>query len=151
MKALVKAKAEPGLWLDDVPEPVVGINDVLIKVHKTGICGTDLHIYNNWIIIGPNTVDLWLQNNEYTTAIFSHPDGNVSIGYSAGMIRVGWIQEHKAYSVTGMPQTAYAYQINGFNADIYNWPVLMVRPSQMTKFYLPPIFPPRAQVKLLLD
>ena len=46
MKALVKAKSEAGLWLQDVPEPVCGINDVLIKVLKTGICGTDLHIYN---------------------------------------------------------------------------------------------------------
>lgn len=46
MKALVKAKSEPGLLLQDVPEPEVGINDVLIKVLKTGICGTDLHIYN---------------------------------------------------------------------------------------------------------
>ena len=46
MKALVKAKSEPGLWLQDVPEPVTGVNDVLIKVRKTGICGTDLHIYN---------------------------------------------------------------------------------------------------------
>src|SRR5687767_5906088 len=45
MKALVKAKSEPGLWLQDVPEPKCGINDVLIRVHKTGICGTDLHIY----------------------------------------------------------------------------------------------------------
>ena len=45
MKALVKAHAERGLWLQDVPEPETGINDVLIKVHKTGICGTDLHIY----------------------------------------------------------------------------------------------------------
>ncbi len=45
MKALVKSKAEVGLWLEDVPEPNVGMNDVLIKVHKTGICGTDLHIY----------------------------------------------------------------------------------------------------------
>src|SRR6188472_533108 len=45
MKALVKAKAERGLWLQDVPEPELGINDVLIKVRKTGICGTDLHIY----------------------------------------------------------------------------------------------------------
>lgn len=45
MKALVKAHAERGLWLQDVPEPEPGINDVLIKVHKTGICGTDLHIY----------------------------------------------------------------------------------------------------------
>jgi threonine 3-dehydrogenase len=45
MKALVKRRAEPGLWLEDVPEPEVGINDVLIRVHRTGICGTDLHIY----------------------------------------------------------------------------------------------------------
>jgi threonine 3-dehydrogenase len=50
MRALVKASPEPGLWLDDVPEPELGINDVLIRVRKTGICGTDLHIYdwNAW-------------------------------------------------------------------------------------------------------
>ncbi|MBI5084411.1 MAG: L-threonine 3-dehydrogenase [Acidobacteria bacterium] len=46
MKALVKSKADVGLWLEDVPEPQIGINDVLIRVLKTGICGTDLHIYN---------------------------------------------------------------------------------------------------------
>ena len=45
MKALVKKYAKPGLWLDDVPEPSIGINDVLIRVDRTGICGTDLHIY----------------------------------------------------------------------------------------------------------
>ncbi len=45
MKALVKREARPGLWLEDVPEPEIGINDVLIRVHKTGICGTDVHIY----------------------------------------------------------------------------------------------------------
>src|SRR3954469_11308766 len=45
MKALVKNKAKPGLWLEDVPKPSPGINDVLIRVHRTGICGTDLHIY----------------------------------------------------------------------------------------------------------
>ena len=45
MKALVKSKAERGLWLSDVPAPRPGINDVLIRVHRTGICGTDLHIY----------------------------------------------------------------------------------------------------------
>jgi threonine 3-dehydrogenase len=45
MRALVKAEAAEGLSLEDVPEPEVGINDVLIRVHKTGICGTDLHIY----------------------------------------------------------------------------------------------------------
>jgi len=46
MKALVKAKSEVGLWLQDVPEPEVGINDVLIKIKRTAICGTDMHIYN---------------------------------------------------------------------------------------------------------
>src|SRR3954468_21445431 len=45
MKALVKRKAETGLLLEDVPEPKIGINDVLIRVDRTGICGTDLHIY----------------------------------------------------------------------------------------------------------
>ena len=46
MKALVKRHSKPGLWLEDVPEPKAGINDVLIQVLRTGICGTDLHIYN---------------------------------------------------------------------------------------------------------
>ena len=46
MKALVKRKSEVGLWLEDVPEPEVGVNEVLIRIEKTGICGTDLHIYN---------------------------------------------------------------------------------------------------------
>jgi len=45
MKALVKRESKPGLWLEDVPEPKIGINDVLIQVDRTGICGTDLHIY----------------------------------------------------------------------------------------------------------
>ena len=52
MKALVKAHAERGLWLEDVPIPEIGINEVLIRVHKTGICGTDLHI-ESW--------DAWAQ------------------------------------------------------------------------------------------
>ncbi len=46
MKALVKAQAAPGLSIEDIPEPTIGINDVLIRVHRTGICGTDVHIYD---------------------------------------------------------------------------------------------------------
>ncbi|MGD9360963.1 MAG: alcohol dehydrogenase catalytic domain-containing protein, partial [Desulfobacterales bacterium] len=46
MKALVKAKPEPGIWLQDVATPEIGINDVLVKIHKASICGTDVHIYN---------------------------------------------------------------------------------------------------------
>ncbi len=45
MKALVKARAERGLWLQEIPEPAMGINDVLIRVRCAGICGTDVHIY----------------------------------------------------------------------------------------------------------
>ncbi len=45
MKALVKSRAERGLWLEEIAEPVIGINDVLIRVRYTGICGTDVHIY----------------------------------------------------------------------------------------------------------
>ena len=50
MKALVKSRREPGLWIEDVPVPELRINDVLIRVLMTGICGTDLHIYdwNEW-------------------------------------------------------------------------------------------------------
>ena len=54
MKALVKSKPEPGLWLDDIPLPKVGVNDVLIKLLKTSICGTDIHIWN-W--------DAWAQKH----------------------------------------------------------------------------------------
>ncbi|MEM9058293.1 MAG: L-threonine 3-dehydrogenase [Pseudomonadota bacterium] len=46
MKALVKSRAERGIWLEDVPQPDFGPNDVLIRVHKAAVCGTDIHIYN---------------------------------------------------------------------------------------------------------
>jgi threonine 3-dehydrogenase len=45
MQALVKSRAERGLWLEEVPVPEIGINDVLIRVRQTGVCGTDVHIY----------------------------------------------------------------------------------------------------------
>ncbi|MBI5607668.1 MAG: alcohol dehydrogenase catalytic domain-containing protein, partial [Deltaproteobacteria bacterium] len=46
MKALVKSKREPGLEMQDVPIPTIGPNDVLIRIHKSAICGTDMHIWN---------------------------------------------------------------------------------------------------------
>ncbi|HSC09241.1 MAG TPA: L-threonine 3-dehydrogenase [Steroidobacteraceae bacterium] len=46
MKALVKSRREPGIWMEEIPEPRVGHNDVLVRVRKAAICGTDLHIYN---------------------------------------------------------------------------------------------------------
>lgn len=63
MKALVKRNREPGIWLEDVPEPQMGVNDVLIRVHKTGICGTDLHIYN-W--------DAWAQRTIPVPMVVGH-------------------------------------------------------------------------------
>ena len=63
MKALVKAKPEPGLWLQEVPVPVPGDRDVLIRVHKTSICGTDLHIHH-W--------DAWAQATVPTPMVVGH-------------------------------------------------------------------------------
>ncbi|MCF7958342.1 MAG: L-threonine 3-dehydrogenase [Phycisphaerae bacterium] len=63
MKALVKKNPEEGLWIQDVPVPEIGINDVLIKVLKTSICGTDVHIYN-W--------DQWAQKTIKTPMTIGH-------------------------------------------------------------------------------
>jgi threonine 3-dehydrogenase len=63
MKALVKARAEPGLELEDVPVPVPGRDDVLIRVLRTGVCGTDLHIYE-W--------DGWAQANVPAPLVIGH-------------------------------------------------------------------------------
>lgn len=63
MKAICKSKPEPGLWLEDVPTPDVGTNDVLIKIIKTAICGTDLHIYH-W--------DKWSQETLSPPLVIGH-------------------------------------------------------------------------------
>jgi len=63
MKALTKKKPEPGLWMEDRPVPEVGTNDVLIKIHKTAICGTDVHIFN-W--------DQWSQKTVKTPLVLGH-------------------------------------------------------------------------------
>lgn len=63
MKALVKKNAEPGLWLEEVPIPRIGMNDVLIKILKTSICGTDVHIYN-W--------DSWAQKTIKVPMVIGH-------------------------------------------------------------------------------
>ena len=63
MKALVKARPEPGLWMEEVPVPEIGPNDVLIRVKKTGICGTDLHIHR-W--------DAWAQRTLKLPLVIGH-------------------------------------------------------------------------------
>ena len=63
MKALVKKKPEPGLWMENVPKPSIHSQEILIKVNKTAICGTDIHIYN-W--------DQWAQSNVPTPLVIGH-------------------------------------------------------------------------------
>ena len=63
MKALVKRNAEPGLWLEDVPDPDVDKNDVLIRVDRTGICGTDVHIF---------TWDAWARRTVPVPLVIGH-------------------------------------------------------------------------------
>ena len=63
MKALVKKEARPGIWLDEVPVQEYGNNDILIKVSKTAICGTDLHIYK-W--------DAWAQRTIRIPRVIGH-------------------------------------------------------------------------------
>jgi len=63
MKALVKSRAEPGIWLESAPVPAPSTNEVLVRIHMTGICGTDLHIYK-W--------DDWAQRNIRVPRIIGH-------------------------------------------------------------------------------
>jgi len=76
MKALVKSRAEPGIWLESVPVPSAGTNEVLIKIHKTGICGTDLHIYN-W--------DDWAQRNIQVPRVIGHEFVGEIVDIGAGV------------------------------------------------------------------
>ncbi|MGW1884527.1 L-threonine 3-dehydrogenase [Streptomyces sp. NPDC001970] len=94
MKALVKQHAEPGLWLMDVPEPEYGPGDVLIKVLRTGICGTDLHI-RSW--------DGWAQQTIDTPLVIGHEFvGEVAaIGADVEDIAVGALVSGEGHLVCG--------------------------------------------------
>src|SRR4029077_15210620 len=95
MKAVVKAKAEPGLWLEEVPVPTVVGDEVLIRVLKASICGTDVHIYNwdAWaqkaipvpMIIGHEFVGVVDRVGEHVKgfagADFVVPEGHISWGH----------------------------------------------------------------------
>jgi threonine 3-dehydrogenase len=96
MKALVKRESQRGLWLEDVPEPEVGINDVLIRVDRTGICGTDLHIYkwDDWaratipipMVIGHEFVGEVVKTGSNVNDFF--PGGNCQRGGPCGLWEV---------------------------------------------------------------
>ena len=94
MKALVKSHAREGLWLEEMPEPQVGINDVLIRVLKTGICGTDLHIYN-W--------DSWAQKTIPVPMIVGHEFVGevVEVGFNVTDFFAGEIVSAEGHVVCG--------------------------------------------------
>ncbi len=94
MKALVKAHAKPGLWLENIPVPAAGINDVLIRVHKTGICGTDLHIYK-W--------DAWAQKTIPVPMAVGHEFVGeiVEIGSNVNDFKAGDIVSAEGHVVCG--------------------------------------------------
>ncbi|ELZ5940636.1 L-threonine 3-dehydrogenase [Providencia vermicola] len=81
MKALSKLKAEPGIWMTDVPKPELGHNDVMIKIRKTAICGTDVHIYN-W--------DEWSQKTIPVPMVVGHE-------YVGEIVEIG--QEVKGFKI----------------------------------------------------
>ncbi|NLC55877.1 MAG: L-threonine 3-dehydrogenase [Armatimonadetes bacterium] len=76
MKALVKAKPEQGLWLQEVPVPTVGLNDVLIRVLKTSICGTDVHIWD-WDAWAQKTIPLGLTIGHEFVGVVEEVGSNV--------------------------------------------------------------------------
>jgi len=94
MKALVKREATRGLWLEDVPKPEIGINDVLIQIDRTGICGTDLHIYN-WDAWASKTVPVGLTvGHEFVGEI-------VEIGSNVHDFKLGDIVSGEGHVVCG--------------------------------------------------
>ena len=94
MKALVKAEAEPGLWLQDVPEPKIEADEVLIKVLRTGLCGTDLHI-QSW--------DHWAQKNVPVPMVTGHEFCGevVEVGVGVRDVAVGDVVSGEGHLVCG--------------------------------------------------
>ncbi|MDA8885567.1 L-threonine 3-dehydrogenase [Porticoccaceae bacterium] len=94
MKALVKRESEKGLWLEDVAEPEVGINDVLVKINRTAICGTDMHIYN-W--------DSWAQATIPVPMVVGHEFVGeiVDVGSNVNDFRAGQIVSGEGHLVCG--------------------------------------------------
>jgi len=94
MKALVKKETGKGIWLQDVPEPELDINDVLIKIRRTAICGTDMHIYN-W--------DAWAQKTIPVPMVVGHEFVGeiVEVGSNVNDFRAGQIVSGEGHVVCG--------------------------------------------------
>lgn len=149
MKALIKKSPEPGIWMDQVPIPEIGTNEVLIKIDKTAICGTDLHIYN-W--------DEWSQRTIKTPMVIGHEfvgtiaeigpgvthyqvgdrvsgEGHITCGYCRNC-RAG--KRHLCHRTKGI-----GVNINGAFAEFLSmpernlWPVHGDIPSEIAAFFDP--------------
>lgn len=94
MKALVKKYAKPGIWMDDVPVPEIGVNDVLIKIKKTSICGTDIHIYN-WDDWAKKTIPIpMVTGHEYVGTV-------EAIGSNVHDVKIGELVSGEGHIVCG--------------------------------------------------
>ena len=101
MKALVKTKPQPGIWAKDVPTPQVGPNDVLIKIKKTAICGTDIHIFN-W--------DHWAQKTIHPPLVIGHEFvGTVEkMGDNVHDVQIGELVSGEGHIVCGRCRNCHA-------------------------------------------
>ena len=108
MQALVKKYGKPGLWLEEVPVPKYGINDVLIKVHKASICGTDVHIWN-WDAWAQKTIPVpMVIGHEFvgTVADIGSNVHDLEVGDILAMLDTGAYQEVSMSNFNAMPRPA---------------------------------------------
>ncbi len=87
MRAIVKSKAEPGLWLEEIPVPEIGADDVLIRVQKASVCGTDIHIYN-WDAWAQKTIPVPMTIGHEFVGVVDSVGANVR-GFAQGDLVVG--------------------------------------------------------------
>ena len=105
MKALVKSHAKEGIWLEDMPEPDVGNNDVLVKIKKTAICGTDIHIYN-WDEWAQKTIPIpMITGHEYAGEI-------VELGSNVDDLKIGDIVSGEGHITCGRCRNCLAGTIH---------------------------------------
>ncbi len=149
MKALVKTSPEAGIWMESVPIPTIGTNDVLIKISKTAICGTDLHIYNwdEWsqrtikppLVIGHefvgHIVEMGPGVTHYKIGDRVSGEGHITCGYCRNC-RAG--KRHLCHRTKGI-----GVNINGAFAEYLVmpernlWPVHPEIPSEIAAFFDP--------------
>ncbi len=149
MKALVKKSPEKGIWMQDVPKPEIGHNDVLIKVEKTAICGTDLHIYNwdKWsakniktpLVIGHefvgHIVDMGVEVKGYTIGQRVSAEGHIVCGVCRNC-RAG--TQHLCPNTQGIGVSRDGAFAEYVSMPVQNlWPVPDAIPSNLAAFFDP--------------